>query len=122
MCPSCNNNNFAFRMKCKRCDAERPEDAGQPSSGGGQINHQKREGDWDCAECGNDNFAFRDSCNRCKAPRGSSGAGGAAGGAVGEKRELDAAQADGFHDAVGGDAASNIDNEIDGAAKRHKLA
>ena len=34
-CPKCKNSNFAFRTECNRCDAKKPEGAGDRSDGGG---------------------------------------------------------------------------------------
>ena len=97
-CPKCKNSNFAFRTECNRCDAKKPEGAGDRSDGGrgrdggrghqsGGRGHQSggqryerrddrsggdrgnRGGDWTCPKCKNSNFAFRTECNRCDAKK-----------------------------------------------------
>lgn len=36
ICPSCNNNNFAWRTECKRCNAGKDGAEGAPAGGGGR--------------------------------------------------------------------------------------
>ena len=106
-CPKCNNNNFSFRDKCNRCEAERPSGGGNSRGGdrGGYRGGDRRDnrggdrrdnrggdrggnsgGDWDCPKCKNNNFAFRDKCNRCQANR-PSGGGSSGGGNRGGSRD-----------------------------------
>ena len=106
-CPKCKNNNFAFRNKCNRCEAERPSGGGNSRGGdrGGYRGGDRRDnrggdrrdnrggdrggnsgGDWDCPKCKNNNFAFRDKCNRCQANR-PSGGGSSGGGNRGGSRD-----------------------------------
>ncbi|GAB4813719.1 hypothetical protein N2152v2_000765 [Parachlorella kessleri] len=112
-CPSCGNNNFAWRDACNKCGTPKgpggggapggPPGGGYGGAGGGGAGYgggggfgggggggrggggfQKREGDWDCV-CGNNNFGWRDKCNKCGKAKSevAGGGGGAPGGGYG---------------------------------------
>lgn len=46
-CPKCKNSNFAFRTECNRCDAKKPEGAGDRSDGGGGYRGDRGHGQKD---------------------------------------------------------------------------
>jgi len=58
-CHKCSFANFAFRARCKHCDA------GSTSNAGGGVKPQK-EGDWVCVKCSFNNFKSRDKCMKCR--------------------------------------------------------
>eukprot|EP00759_Apiculatamorpha_spiralis_P011307 PhF_6_TR18703/c1_g1_i1/m.27333 len=73
---SCGELNFASRVRCRSCGADKAGGGGagqqqpqqqlqpqQPSGGG------SRPGDWTCPNCNDTNFAFRNICRKCDAPR-----------------------------------------------------
>jgi len=114
-CPTCANVNFGFRVKCHKCQADKPEglgggltDGGSGGIGGkrgadeafsGNYNPPKmmKVGDWTCpnVECSNYNYAFRTECKKCNTPKlvappldGDAGAGEGGMGAGVDRHEL----------------------------------
>merc|ERR1719491_2019605 len=76
-CPQCNDNQYAFRTECRKCNTAKPSgmsgagmgDGGGMGGGsmmmGRGVNQQRREGDWDCPQCNDMQYASRTECRKC---------------------------------------------------------
>jgi len=60
-CPKCKNSNFAFRTECNRCDAKKPEGAGDRSDGGRGRDGGRGHGRKDRGGQGGDRGGYRSS-------------------------------------------------------------
>eukprot|EP00238_Polyblepharides_amylifera_P006344 CAMPEP_0196581458 /NCGR_PEP_ID=MMETSP1081-20130531/33972_1 /TAXON_ID=36882 /ORGANISM="Pyramimonas amylifera, Strain CCMP720" /LENGTH=378 /DNA_ID=CAMNT_0041901695 /DNA_START=130 /DNA_END=1266 /DNA_ORIENTATION=+ len=78
ICTECQNDNFAFRTHCKRCEAPKADLTPEQLQAAKEASAMRtqdvvRPGDWICHSCKNNNFAWRDQCKRCLAPKQATG-------------------------------------------------
>eukprot|EP00747_Dinoflagellata_sp_TGD_P100800 gnl/TRDRNA2_/TRDRNA2_168145_c0_seq3.p1 gnl/TRDRNA2_/TRDRNA2_168145_c0~~gnl/TRDRNA2_/TRDRNA2_168145_c0_seq3.p1 ORF type:complete len:184 (+),score=40.75 gnl/TRDRNA2_/TRDRNA2_168145_c0_seq3:80-631(+) len=61
LCPTCQNHNYADKVKCNRCKAPK----------GDVVVHtdDMAKGDWLCSKCYNHNYADKERCNKCQMPK-----------------------------------------------------
>lgn len=69
MCPSCNNHNYADKIRCNRCKIPKLDAAWGVGPPGPAATGNMRVGDWMCRACGNHNYADKLKCNRCAVPK-----------------------------------------------------